>query len=472
MKKIYIISLTLIIFLLGINVNAEQKKCNTTDQNGYLKCCYKASDNNNVQIQLTISKTNVNTLNIGSKSIKSYSGRSSDFGSDGCLKELEGFVLNKSDYYVTSGYKNSNYNNAYNSSKNPNVTLKKITYSLSNFSKDKRGVTTTNIVDDKSSTNNSSSSNNSKNANSSGNNVCKYTIDGKEINISSTGTISKNDANLPSIINKLTTSSFSNGNCPNLYGYQIKEGSKITYYLYTNETTYNNDYRSKGTELSNASGSNKPIISSINSKIVNLSGSTNNSTNNQNPDYTNYDYVTPQYGDSGYIDPDYHYQNNNNNSSIISNIGNVLNNVTSQVSSAISNNTNINDSFTHVSDPNGYTALPSSGVVSCGNPNGLGIKGMPVRIVKIINTIIKILYIGAPIILIILGMIDLGKAVVSQKEDEISKGRRVFIKRLISGLLIFLVIIIVKWGAKLINDSSESSNIISCIDCFMNGSCN
>lgn len=111
------------------------------------------------------------------------------------------------------------------------------------------------------------------------------------------------------------------------------------------------------------------------------------------------------------------------------------------------------------------------GTVSCGNET-VGIKGIPARLVSLVNTIIKILYIAAPILLIILGMIDFGKGIMGQKEDEIMKGRKIFVKRLIAAVLVFLVVMIVKWGVRFVNESSENSGISSCIDCFISGKCN
>ncbi len=124
-----------------------------------------------------------------------------------------------------------------------------------------------------------------------------------------------------------------------------------------------------------------------------------------------------------------------------------------------------------ISDSKTYKSLPSSGTVSCGSDK-LGIKGMPVRIVKIISTIITVLYIAVPILLIILGMIDLGKAVVGQKDDEIQKGKRMFIKRLVSAALVFFVIFFVKMAVRFVNNATDNDSIMSCVDCFISGRCN
>lgn len=59
------------------------------------------------------------------------------------------------------------------------------------------------------------------------------------------------------------------------------------------------------------------------------------------------------------------------------------------------------------------------------------------------NGIIPIIQIGIPIILIILGMLDLGKAVVAGKEDEIKKNQQLLVKRAISAVAVFFVVTLV-----------------------------
>ena len=65
-----------------------------------------------------------------------------------------------------------------------------------------------------------------------------------------------------------------------------------------------------------------------------------------------------------------------------------------------------------------------------------------IRLIK--NGIIPLVQIGIPIILIILGMLDLGKAVVASKEDEIKNAQKMLIKRAIYAVAIFFVVLIVQ----------------------------
>lgn len=61
-------------------------------------------------------------------------------------------------------------------------------------------------------------------------------------------------------------------------------------------------------------------------------------------------------------------------------------------------------------------------------------------IVRFILTIIQWV---APIILIIIGSIDMVKAIIEGKEDEIKKHQQTLIKRLISAVIIFLIPLLV-----------------------------
>lgn len=62
---------------------------------------------------------------------------------------------------------------------------------------------------------------------------------------------------------------------------------------------------------------------------------------------------------------------------------------------------------------------------------------------KIIGTVINVIWIGVPILLIILGSIDLGKAVISSKEDEVKKAKKALLNRFIYAVLVFCIVWIV-----------------------------
>jgi len=85
----------------------------------------------------------------------------------------------------------------------------------------------------------------------------------------------------------------------------------------------------------------------------------------------------------------------------------------------------------------------------------------------IISTIVTLIKIAIPILLIIFGMLDLGKAVVAAKEDEIKKGQQTFVKRAIAAVIVFFVIQIVQIVVRFV--SGNDQNIAGCFNCFING---
>lgn len=64
-------------------------------------------------------------------------------------------------------------------------------------------------------------------------------------------------------------------------------------------------------------------------------------------------------------------------------------------------------------------------------------------IVAIIKFLLKIVQWAVPLILIVLGTVDLVKAVMAGKEEDIKKNQKVLIKRVIAAVIVFLVPIIV-----------------------------
>lgn len=68
---------------------------------------------------------------------------------------------------------------------------------------------------------------------------------------------------------------------------------------------------------------------------------------------------------------------------------------------------------------------------------------LPEQVTSLIGNVVNLIQIGIPIILVVMGMLDLGKAVASQKEDEIKKAQSMLIKRLVYGALVYLVVFIV-----------------------------
>ena len=93
---------------------------------------------------------------------------------------------------------------------------------------------------------------------------------------------------------------------------------------------------------------------------------------------------------------------------------------------------------------------------------------IPNKIVNIVSTLITVIKFGVPVLLIIFGMLDLGKAVVASKEDEIKKGQQMFIKRVIAAILVFFVVTVVQLVVNLAK-SDDDGDIWSCIKTFTCG---
>lgn len=59
---------------------------------------------------------------------------------------------------------------------------------------------------------------------------------------------------------------------------------------------------------------------------------------------------------------------------------------------------------------------------------------------NIVGVIVNLLMIGVPIALIVWGMIDLGKAVIASKEDEVKKATKLLGKRFLFAIGVFAVV--------------------------------
>lgn len=83
---------------------------------------------------------------------------------------------------------------------------------------------------------------------------------------------------------------------------------------------------------------------------------------------------------------------------------------------------------------------------------------MPIiRLIR--DGLIPVIQIGIPIILIVLGMIDLGKAVVASKEDEIKAAQKLLIKRAIYAVAIFFVVFAVNAVFGIVSGTTGDSDI-------------
>ena len=59
---------------------------------------------------------------------------------------------------------------------------------------------------------------------------------------------------------------------------------------------------------------------------------------------------------------------------------------------------------------------------------------------KLLGYLVNAIMVGIPILLIVLGMLDLGKAVIASKEDEVKKATKAFGKRFLYAIGVFAVV--------------------------------
>lgn len=102
--------------------------------------------------------------------------------------------------------------------------------------------------------------------------------------------------------------------------------------------------------------------------------------------------------------------------------------------------------------------------VSCG-----ALTNIDSMIPKTISTIVSLIMVIIPIVLVIFGMLDLGKAVASQKEEEIKKGQKTLFARVIQAVIVFFVVALVRLVMYIVGGNEESNPYWNCFDCFING---
>ena len=89
-----------------------------------------------------------------------------------------------------------------------------------------------------------------------------------------------------------------------------------------------------------------------------------------------------------------------------------------------------------------------------------------VKIIK--HGLIPVIQIGIPIILIVLGMIDLGKAVIASDDGEVKKAQGRLIRRCIYAVAVFFVVTLVTLLFNLVAESSSKSGTNAWADCWNN----
>lgn len=98
------------------------------------------------------------------------------------------------------------------------------------------------------------------------------------------------------------------------------------------------------------------------------------------------------------------------------------------------------------------------------------IVNIPSIVPRITSGAYNVVLVVVPLILVIMGVVDLTRGIMSQNEDEIKKSKNNFIKRLITGVIAFVIVLVVKFMINVLANRSKAK-IIRCIDCFVSNEC-
>ncbi len=84
---------------------------------------------------------------------------------------------------------------------------------------------------------------------------------------------------------------------------------------------------------------------------------------------------------------------------------------------------------------------------------------------RFVGSIVNILQIAIPVIIILLGTIDLGKAVMAGEDKKIKEAQKMLLMRLIYGVAIFFIVLIIQIVFGLLGSDKDttSSACFSCV---------
>lgn len=85
-------------------------------------------------------------------------------------------------------------------------------------------------------------------------------------------------------------------------------------------------------------------------------------------------------------------------------------------------------------------------------------------LIKLVKAVFTIIQWGIPIILILFGTIDLGKAVISSDDKEVKAAQSRLIKRCIYAVAIFFIVLLVNLLMKLVGESQQGSKTETKVD--------
>lgn len=105
-------------------------------------------------------------------------------------------------------------------------------------------------------------------------------------------------------------------------------------------------------------------------------------------------------------------------------------------------------------------------LVNCG-----ALKDIPDVIPNTVHMIVLAIKILIPVLLIVFGMMDLAKAVMSNDDKVMKEGQKRFLNRCIYAVLVFFIVAVVQFIFSTIGSTADTpkTGIEKCIDVFING---
>ncbi len=110
--------------------------------------------------------------------------------------------------------------------------------------------------------------------------------------------------------------------------------------------------------------------------------------------------------------------------------------------------------------------------ISCGN-----VKGIPKGVAILSRNVVKTIKFLVPVILIVLGIVDMLRATTANDEKAMKEATGKFIRRIIAAVLVFFVVALIQFVIKLLANASSqtgnsevndtANNITKCISCFI-----
>ena len=107
-------------------------------------------------------------------------------------------------------------------------------------------------------------------------------------------------------------------------------------------------------------------------------------------------------------------------------------------------------------------------VVNCG-----GLNEVPYVPLRFVGRVINIIKVVTPIVLIIMGMVDMARATTANSEKDMDASRKRFMKRIVYAVMVFFVISLVQLLFSILQTSvfKNENNLLGCMTCVLGGEC-